>query len=315
MRQAGSQDGTPRRVRTWPVLVICLPASVAIWSGWIGLGQMTGFGVMHPLPGLVKNFEINTAVTLPVGMEAYAAFALYVWLARGMPTRARRFARWSAILSLTVGASGQVAYHLLTALHIKSAPWWVTTVVACLPVAVVGMGGSLIHLLRNQPTEAGHEPQHQADRQSWVVRYARDLSQARAELTKPVSTPEPIIEAPRTPRQITTEPRQTPRPLRLVAQPEPDRAKAGTDAGDESDLTPLLRQRLTDLLTEYGAEPIPGRTKVMPRMRTAGYDGWTNSGEAGRLIKIAKARQARQPRPGNGREPATEERPQQLIGA
>jgi hypothetical protein len=27
------------------------------------------------------------------------------------------------------------------------APWWITTAVACLPVAVLGMGAALAHLL------------------------------------------------------------------------------------------------------------------------------------------------------------------------
>jgi hypothetical protein len=35
-------------VRVWPVMVLALPAFVAIWSGWVGLGGLTGFGVVHP---------------------------------------------------------------------------------------------------------------------------------------------------------------------------------------------------------------------------------------------------------------------------
>jgi hypothetical protein len=37
---------------------------------------MTGFGQVHPLPGIWPSFHLNTAVTLPVGVEAYAAYAL-----------------------------------------------------------------------------------------------------------------------------------------------------------------------------------------------------------------------------------------------
>ncbi|MFD6640296.1 ABC transporter permease [Micromonospora chalcea] len=138
--------GKARRLASWPVILIALPAFVAIWSGWVGLGGLTGFGVVHPLPGIADGFSINTAITLPIGVEVYAAYALRAWLSGLVPPRARRFAKWSAIGSLLVGALGQVAYHLLVAAGITSAPWWITTAVACLPVAVLGMAAALAHL-------------------------------------------------------------------------------------------------------------------------------------------------------------------------
>ncbi|SCL21368.1 hypothetical protein GA0070616_2281 [Micromonospora nigra] len=137
-----------RRAVAWPVILLALPAFVAIWSGWVGLGGLTGFGIVHPLPGIADGFSINTAITLPIGVETYGAYALYVWLSGRVPDRARRFAKWSALGSLAVGALGQVAYHLLVAAGVTSAPWWITTAVACLPVAVLGMGAALAHLVR-----------------------------------------------------------------------------------------------------------------------------------------------------------------------
>jgi len=137
-----------RSAVVWPVVLLALPAFVAIWSGWVGLGGLTGFGVVHPLPGIWDSFSINSAITLPIGVETYGAYALYVWLSGRVPQRARRFAKWSAIASLLVGALGQVAYHLLEAAGVTSAPWWITTAVACLPVAVLGMGAALAHLVR-----------------------------------------------------------------------------------------------------------------------------------------------------------------------
>jgi hypothetical protein len=71
-----AQAAHDRAVRSWPLLVLALPAAVAVWSGWVGIGQMTGFGVVHPLPGIWGPLHLNTAVTLPVGVEAYAAYAL-----------------------------------------------------------------------------------------------------------------------------------------------------------------------------------------------------------------------------------------------
>ena len=153
--------GHQRPLRSWPLLVLATPAAVAVWSGWVGIGQMTGFGKIRPLPGIWDSLHVDTAVTLPIGVEAYAAFALRAWLTRNsaVSDRTRRFARWSAIAALVLGMAGQVAYHLLTQAGVTKAPWQVTTVVSCLPVAVLGMGSALAHLLRNDASSAGVEPQ------------------------------------------------------------------------------------------------------------------------------------------------------------
>jgi hypothetical protein len=131
--------------------LLALPAAVAVWSGWVGIGQMTGFGQVHPLPGIWGSLHLDTAVTLPVGVEAYAAYALRAWLSTSsaVSVRTRRFARWSAIGSLLLGMAGQVAYHLLEQDRMTHAPWSVTTAVSCLPVLVLGMGAALAHMLRS----------------------------------------------------------------------------------------------------------------------------------------------------------------------
>ena len=137
-------------IRSWPLLILALPASAAVWSGWVGIGRMTGFGEVHPLPGIWDSFHIDTAVTLPVGVEAYAAYALRAWLttSTAVSARTRRFAAWSAVGSLLLGMAGQVAYHLLTEAGARHAPWEVTMAVSCLPVLVLAMGAALAHLLR-----------------------------------------------------------------------------------------------------------------------------------------------------------------------
>lgn len=108
---------------------------------------------MHPLPGIAPSFQLNTAITPPVGVEAYGAYALGAWLS-GPGGRARDFARRSAIGSLLVGMLGQVAYHLLTADHATRAPWPVVVLVACLPVVTLGFGAALAHLLWAAENEA-----------------------------------------------------------------------------------------------------------------------------------------------------------------
>ncbi len=142
----------------WPLVLIASPAAVAVWSGWVGLGTLCGFGIVHPLPGIADSFQLNTAITLPVGVEAYGAYALGAWLTPGTSPQARRFARWSAIGSLVLGMTGQVIYHMLAAAHAGRAPWPVVVLVSCLPVLTLGMGAALTHLLRGAPAEASTEP-------------------------------------------------------------------------------------------------------------------------------------------------------------
>lgn len=136
-----------RRPVVWPVFLLALPAFVAIWAGWVELGRLTGFGEVSLLPGIADTAVIDTAITLPIGVETYAAFALYVWLSGRASEQARKFAKRSAIASLGIGALGQIAYHLMSAAGWTSAPWLITAAVACLPVAVLGMGAALAHLL------------------------------------------------------------------------------------------------------------------------------------------------------------------------
>ncbi len=135
------------RAVIWPVLILCLPAFVAIWAGWVEMGRLTGFGKVALLPGIADTFVLDTAITLPIGVETYAAYALWVWLSGRVTGEARRFAKWSAIASLVIGAAGQVAYHLMAAAGWTAAPWPITAVVACIPVAVLGMGAALAHLM------------------------------------------------------------------------------------------------------------------------------------------------------------------------
>jgi hypothetical protein len=146
---AAVKAGSPRAMRVWPVLLpIAAGAFVAIWGGWVGLGKLTGFGPIQLLPGIWDELVLNTAITLPIGVETYAAVALRVWLASGTRSlQARRFAKWSAFGSLGLGMAGQVAYHLMSAAGVTVAPWWITTFVSCLPVVVLGCGAALMHLM------------------------------------------------------------------------------------------------------------------------------------------------------------------------
>jgi hypothetical protein len=152
----GTADRSPamvrpgRAIRCWPLLVLAAPAAVEVWSGWAGIAQKTGFGLVSPLPGIWPSLHLDTAITLPADVEAYAAYALRAWLARDrlISARTRRFARWPAIFSFALGMAGQVACHLMAQAGMARAPWPVTTIVSCLPALVLGMGTALAHMVR-----------------------------------------------------------------------------------------------------------------------------------------------------------------------
>jgi hypothetical protein len=150
-----------RVVRSWPLLVLAAPAAAEVWSGWVGIAQKTGFGLVSPLPGIWPSLHLDTAITLPVGVEAYAAYALRAWLARdrSISGRTRRFAKLSAICS-ALGMAGQVAYRLMAQAGAARAPWAITTIVSCLPVLVLAMGTALAHMLRAD-ADAAETPERQ----------------------------------------------------------------------------------------------------------------------------------------------------------
>jgi len=151
--EADLQPTPPNRrgVRRWPLFVIASPAMVAIWSGWASLGQMCGFGLVEPFPGIVR-WHLDSSITLPIGVESYGAYAMSAWLSAATPRTARRFAMWSSLGALGLGMGGQVVYHLLAAAHRTRAPWPVVAAVACLPVITLGFGAALAHLLRADTT-------------------------------------------------------------------------------------------------------------------------------------------------------------------
>lgn len=137
-----------RTPRPWPLMLIGLAAAVAVWSGWVGLGEMAGFGPINLLPGIGSGFTLNTAVVLPISVEAYAAYALRVWLSTSHHSaRTVSFAKTSTIASLAIGAGAQIAYHLMAAAGYTRGPWWVTMLVSMVPVVVLGLASALAKLV------------------------------------------------------------------------------------------------------------------------------------------------------------------------
>lgn len=143
-RKAGDQ----RSPVAWPLFLLSLPAFVSIWGGWVGMGRLTGFGPINLLPG-IADFTVDTAITLPIGLETYAAYSMYAWLAAAhLSTPTRRFAKWSALGSLVLGMAGQAAYHVMASQGTVKAPVEIVIVVSAIPVIVLGLGTGLAHAMR-----------------------------------------------------------------------------------------------------------------------------------------------------------------------
>jgi hypothetical protein len=197
--------------RRWPLLLLAAPAAVSIWAGWVGLGTMAGFGLVHPLPGIADGFQLNSAITLPIGVEAYSAYALGTWLtSRPMPATARRFAGWSSLVALLLGLVGQVVYHVLTTRGLDKAPVSVVVFVACLPVLVLGAGATLHHLLGDDT--AGDETVQEPS----TVRPEAAVGDDSGPAPEPVAAPRPPgLQAPRPkpkPARRRAAKKPTPRP-------------------------------------------------------------------------------------------------------
>lgn len=230
IRRHATSEAEPRTY-PWPLLLIAAPAAVAIWSGWVGLGGMCGFGIVYPLPGIVPWLVINTAITLPVGVEAYGAYALGTWLNPACPARARQFAKWSGLGALAYGMLGQVAFHLLTAAHYVRAPWPVVVAVSCMPVITLGFGAALTHLLRTDV------PAREQATLEAIPEAVEAIKEAIAETTWEPSAEAPL-EAPQDePREEpseevalvpSAEPQEEPRPrvVRLAEDQDAKRARA-----------------------------------------------------------------------------------------
>ncbi|WP_222595249.1 helix-turn-helix domain-containing protein [Nocardia ninae] len=291
-----------RSMRAWPVLLLALPAFVAIWSGWVGLGELTGFGPVQPLPGIADNFTINTAITLPIGMEAYASYALSVWLSgRVRSDRTRGYAKWSAFGSLILGAVGQIAYHLMQAADVTVAPWPVTVLVACLPVAVLGMGAALAHMIlrehhhpaaptgqQAEPVPGGAQlPCEQSDSALSEGTRTADAppdapgtaATAPGGAPRPTDAPPPPMSVTRTHRRVPHA-RRTPRrrpPIRTI-RPRSEQAEAGI-APDQHPSAPIPQPGKSNAV-----QPVPAdRDELIHELTARGM----SARQIGPLIGVA----------------------------
>lgn len=243
--------GKYKPLKRWPLLLIAAPAAVAVWSGWVSLGELCGFGVVHPLPGIMDSFRLNTAITLPIGIEAYGAFALGAWLHEGLPPRARTFAKRTAVTSLLVGMAGQMTYHLLAAAHATRAPWPVTALVACLPVTVLGLAAALSHLARAEVDD------EQWEAEAAAAEVAAEVAAAVPEQPAPevpAATPLPIPTEMPTPQVAAQARREF---ASALVQERPELLENGADLGRVLGMSERTGQRLAKQIRSVRPELAP----------------------------------------------------------
>ncbi|MBB6172873.1 hypothetical protein HNR23_002933 [Nocardiopsis mwathae] len=157
---SGSAPQAPRR-RTVYLLrivttIVAASAFVAIWGGWVGLGQIAGFGPVNLLPGIGDGLVVDLSITLPLGIEAYAAIALYTAVGGIVQGGARVFAWCSAVGALVLGAVGQPVYHLIVA--DDHAPTAIVIFVSVLPAMVLGLSSVLLHQVEDAYRRAHQAP-------------------------------------------------------------------------------------------------------------------------------------------------------------
>lgn len=300
-------ESTPaRRTRPlprWPGYAIMFPAAVAIWAGWVGLGQMTGFGVIQLFPGVpyLEQLRINTSITLPIGMEAYAAFAMTIWLSTGIGQRLRDYARISALAAGGAGLVGQIGFHLMSAAGWQTAPWPIITLVSCVPVIVAMVAGGLLHLIREEneliaaaasaprtpPAVAPPAPAPVTEptvgnplagrapvRPDWTPAVNRDPAPIAPQRPEPRPAPEPAPIAP-APAPVTkdrTEPEPKPQPVRPrpapapAIEPDPVALQALGAMSDET-MAALSVDQLRQLARKCGLTQRGARAVVLDRLR------------------------------------------------
>ena len=230
--RSGTVRDHARTMRSWPLLVLAVPAAAEVWSGWVGIAQKTGFGMVPLLPGIWPSLHLDTAVTLPVGVECYAAYALRAWLAAddAISDRTRWFAGRSAVFSFALGMAGQVAFHLMDQDRITRAPWGITTLVSCLPVLVLGMGTVLAHMLREDAAAADRA---RTDGPGPTTRVSTADHSAQQSGDQPdQNPPDRTTTEPRPPDRVTTPPRnddhavaEFPVPVSHAAEPVTDHTR------------------------------------------------------------------------------------------
>lgn len=163
-----------RGSRDWWVIlgmtVTAMSAAVSSFSGLRSLAAATGWPeALSPL--------------FPLTVDAYAMTATRVWLSGSTGSgRARRFARWNAIMAIGLSLVGNAVWHLIAA-QVLTVSWVIVVLVGAVPPVVLGL---LSHLavLRSQAEasrlQAAEDDQGESGDEPTTAPDDELLAQARA---------------------------------------------------------------------------------------------------------------------------------------
>jgi len=292
--------GTKRRAM-WPLYLISVGAVLAVWSGWVELGAMCGFGIEQPLYGIWNGLKLNAAISLPLSMEAYGFYAMGFWFDPDEAEGVRTYARWTTILAYSLGFAAQATYHVLAAMHMTHAPIPVVVFVSGVPVATICVAGGLLHKHIEARKAAlagdigglagtGVQPAPvltdgpAAPRPEAVARAEGESLAApeEAPAPQPVRSPEPSAgESPAAAGTVTERPAPEERPANVVRLPDEDE-KAALRA-ELADMAPEDRIKAASSMTarEFGARFGYGKSRaaiIQREIKAGEYEGGAASG-------------------------------------
>lgn len=136
------------KVSAWICIAIAtIAAMVLSFSNLVGLALMVGF-------------DGRVAWLLPVAIDITIISSTLVWLGRGAPAQAFRYAKRLALLAILTSVLAGATYHGL----LPGDRWWLASIVASIPSALLA---ALVHLgallarageVPPAPTEAASPP-------------------------------------------------------------------------------------------------------------------------------------------------------------
>jgi hypothetical protein len=174
----------------WVLVLIAAACGLEVCATWIGIGSRSGFPVIRLPYGIAR---IPTDFCLMVCMEAYAGYAIFIWLTR-TGRRSGPFAMWSGLAAAAASVTAQVAYHVTGTGAVP--PPWLVGLVSALPVIALILAALLIHLVRLDRAEDEEAGRAAAERTE-VARLSAETAAWKTAWSKAVAGAEAAVAAER----------------------------------------------------------------------------------------------------------------------